>query len=330
MPVPLIESFLVPFHVVAAVFFILILGAFYRRKGWFPQTADGPLYSVTVNLLMPSLILDNIIRNEDLFSQASNLYLPPLAGFSMTVIGIACGLLIALLPKKWTGLNTWKSAGTFAACVGVLNYGFTPIPLTEHLFNDKQTTGILFVQNLGTELSIWTIVVMVMSGRINKSIVKRAVNPPTCAIVLGILLNVTGLGMYVPEFLVKTIHILGGASIPITIFLIGLVIADLLDWKTFQNRWKRIAKIAVWSCLVRLVLLPAIFLFILMYIDCSLEMKRVVVIHSAMSSAIFPIVLSQHYGGDESVAMDVILSNNFLGLITSPIWVAIGLWLIGV
>lgn len=330
MPAPLIESFLVPFHVVAAVFFILILGAFYRRKGWFPQSADGPLYAVTVNLLMPSLILDNIIRNENLFEQASNLYLPPLAGYGMTVIGIVCGFLIALLPKRWTGLKDWRSVCTFAACVGILNYGFTPIPLTEHLFNDKQTTGILFVQNLGTELSIWTVVVMVMGGRINRSIVRRAVNPPTCAIVLGILLNVTGLGRYVPGFLVKTIHILGGSSIPITIFLVGLTIADLLDWKTLRSRWKTTAKIAVWGCLVRLVLLPALFLFILMQIDCSLEMKRVVVIHSAMSSAIFPIVLSQHYGGDESVAMDVILSNNILGLITSPIWVAVGLWLIGV
>lgn len=315
---------------VIAVFVILGCGVFYRKKGWFPQTADASVFHVTVNILMPCLILDRIIRAEGLFDDASNLYLPPIMGFGMTLVGILVGFVVAILPKKLTGLDSWKSVCTFAACVGILNYGFVPIPLVDHLFQDEgKTTGVLFVQNLGTELSIWTIVVMTMGGRVNRSVLWRAVNAPTCAIVIAIIINITHIGPHIPKFLVNTIHLFGGASIPISIFLIGLSLADLFDGKRLLANWKKTARIAFWSCLIRLVVLPGLFLWTLLDFPCSLEMKRVIVVHAAMSSAIFPIVLSKHYSGDESTAMDVILSNTLFGLITTPIWVSLGLRMIG-
>ncbi|MDR1958747.1 MAG: AEC family transporter [Planctomycetaceae bacterium] len=326
------QSFAAPLNIVIAAFVILGFGVLFRKKGWFPQTADTPLYNVTVRLLMPSLILDRVVTAEGLFTDIRNLYLPPLVGFGMTLTGIIAGfVLAAVIPKKLTGLDSRKTICTFAACAGILNYGFTPIPLVEILFRNDggKTMGILFVQNLGAELSIWTIVVMTMGGRFSRSILKRAINPPTCAILLGVLLNYTGLGRFMPQFAANTLHLLGGASIPVSIFLIGLTFADLFDGKKILARWKTSLRIAVCSCLLRLVLLPALFLILLPELPCSIELKRVIVIHLAMPSAIFPLVLSKFYGGDEQTAMDVILPNNILSVLTTSFWVAFGFYLIG-
>jgi predicted permease len=47
-----------------------------------------------------------------------------------------------------------------------------------------------------------------------------------------------------------------------------------------------------------------------------------------MGSAIFPMVLAKHYGGDPKTAFDTILSNSLLSVLTLPIWIAVGLSLI--
>jgi predicted permease len=80
--------------------------------------------------------------------------------------------------------------------------------------------------------------------------------------------------------------------------------------------------------LLRLAVLPTIFVTIAVYAPLTIEMKRVLVIHAAMSSAIFPMVLSRHYDGDPETALDTILPNCLLALVTLPFWVSIGLGLV--
>ena len=61
----------------------------------------------------------------------------------------------------------------------------------------------------------------------------------------------------------------------------------------------------------------------------TVEIKKVLIVQGAMGSAIFPMVLAKHYGGDPKTAFDTILSNAFLSILTVPIWIAFGMSLIG-
>ena len=83
------------------------------------------------------------------------------------------------------------------------------------------------------------------------------------------------------------------------------------------------------ACLVRLGILPMLFLLLPRWLDLSLEMKRIVVLEAAMPSAVFPIVMAKHYGGDPSTALRIVVATSLVGLITIPLWIRFGLNFVG-
>jgi predicted permease len=294
---------------------------------------------LTVDLLMPCLIFDRVLRT-DAFADPQNLWLPPLLGFGLVALGVLFGLGIILLPRVLSGMETWKQQRTFAGSLGIYNYGFIPIPLVMALWpDDDRTLGVLFVQNLGAEIAVWTIVLAAFIGKIDGKSLRHVINGPSLAIVASVLLNLLGNSRWIPvafhehivpcfDFLLLAIHLLGAASIPLSILLIGAVFAEHFHREEIKGRLPTTLKIACWSILIRLVLLPVIFISLAVWLPCTMEIKRVLVIHGAMGSAIFPMVLAKHYGGDPKTAFDTILSNSLFSILTLPIWVAIGLSLL--
>ena len=320
--------FFIPLNMLVGVYLVVGCGVFFRRVGWFPPPAETPLYKLTVCVLMPCLIFERILP-ANLSGDYQNVIIPPILGFATSLIGVVLGYSLGLLPKKLTAIHNAKILGTFAACVCILNYGFVPIPMLRELYDaSDKTHAVLFIQNLGIELSIWTVVIIAMSGRFDRQSLLRGINPPTCAIVIAVLLNLAGVSPYIPHFVMNAIKLLGEASLGTSMFLVGMSLSDSLNLTRIVRQWRRVVRIAFWSCLLRLVILPTIFVAIAVFAPLTIEMRRVLVIHAAMSSAIFPMVLARHYGGDPETALDTILPNALLALVTLPFWVCIGLKLI--
>ncbi len=332
----MLETFSVSLTALLSVFCVIFGGFVLRQKGILTKETDRTLLKVVVNFLMPCLILDRILPS-DIFSDWRNLCYPPIIGFGSVFLGIAVGAAVGLLPEKWNGLGSRKRSGTFAACVGIFNYGFVPIPLVQLLFGDGDPTmNVLFVQNLGVEFALWTVGLLAIRGAFERDSWKQAINGPTVAILLAVPLNLFFRSHFCPSalieglpylaFLKHAMHMLGVSAIPMSMILIGATIAD--HWrigKYFKNPGRPL-KIAFWSCLLRLVILPGAMIGLAIYLPCSVELKRVIVLHAAMGSAVFPIVMSQHYGGDQETALDTVLSNTFASILTLPLWVAFGLY----
>jgi len=59
------------------------------------------------------------------------------------------------------------------------------------------------------------------------------------------------------------------------------------------------------------------------------ELKKALAVHAAMPAAMFPIVLSRYYNGSPAVAVRVVLASTALGLLTIPLWLAVGMHFIG-
>ena len=333
------HTFSVALAAILAMFSIVGVGLLFRRTGRLTHAVEQPLIRLTVDLLLPCLIFDRVLKTKA-FSDPQNLWLPPLLGFELVGVGILIGFCVACLPKILNGLETWNQRRTFAACVGLVNYGFVPIPLVIALLpNDDRILGVLFVQNLGVELSVWTIVMFTMIGRLDRKSLSHVINGPNIAIVLSVSLNLLGNSRFVPasfhehvapcfDFLLLAVHLLGAAGIPLSVLMIGAIFADHFHWGEIKHRLPSTLKISFWSILIRLVIMPTIFVSLAVYLPCTVEIKKVLIVHGAMGSAIFPMVLAKHYGGDPKTAFDTILSNALPSILTVPLWVAVGLHLI--
>ncbi len=311
---------------VLPVFGIMGLGLWLRRRGWLSTDADASLMRVTINLLLPSLIFDSVLGNAAL-RRPENLLLPPLVGFGMVAVGVGVARLFARL----AGLHTRPEQRTFAFLTGLQNYAYLTIPLSLMLF-DSGTTGVLFVHNVGAEMALWTLGVAVLSGSGLAGGAKQILNAPLAALVLALLLNFLGMcfpppapAAFAGKIMLTMVHWLGQSAIPLALLLIGALVADHIE----EARGGGAARVVAVSSLVRLGVMPVLFLLLARFLPCSIELKRVLVMQAAMPAAVLPIVLTRHYGGDTRTALQVALGTSLAGLVTIPLWLRFGGHLIG-
>jgi len=315
------NEFLTVLTAVLPVFGIMGVGLLLRRRDWLSADADASLMRVCLNLLLPCLIFDSVLGNAAL-RQPENLLLPPLVGFGMVAVGIAISRLFA----RVAGLQTKPEQRTFAFLTGLQNYAYLVIPLCVSLF-DSGTTGVLFVHNVGTEIAMWTLGVTVLTGSGLSGGWKKILNAPLAALLLALGLNFLGIIFtppgsvaFVGKIILTAIHWFGQSAIPLALLLIGAIVTDHLA----DARGGRVVRVVVVASLVRLAIMPILFLLLAKFLPCSLELKRVLVLQGAMPSAVLPIVITKHYGGDARTALQVALGTSVLGLATIPLWIHFG------
>lgn len=320
------KEFLTVLTAVLPVFGCLAIGFGLRRRNWLTADADQSLMRICLNLLLPSLIFGSVLGNAAL-RRPENLLLPPLVGFGMVGVGIALARLLA----RTAGLHTKPEQRTFAFLAGLQNYAYLVIPLCLSLF-DRDTTGVLFVHNVGTEIAMWTVGVAVLTGSGFAGGWKKIFNAPLLALLLALALNFLGQHLALPpalaalgQMVLTIIHWLGQSAIPLALLLIGAIVADHFD----DARGGKAARVVTVASLLRLGLMPVLFLLLAKFLPCSLELKRVLVLQGAMPAAVLPIVLTKHYGGNERTALQVALGTSVVGLATIPLWIRFGGQLVG-
>ncbi|MFA5056756.1 MAG: AEC family transporter, partial [Opitutaceae bacterium] len=143
---------------VMPVFLLFALGALMRRVCALTVESEASLLRIYVWFFYPALILRSVLGNTALRDPA-NIFWPPLAGFGSIVLGFAAGYYVG----RALGLHVGSGLRTFAFAVGVYNYGFIPIPLMESLYG-REPLGVLLVQNMGCELAIWSVGLLVLAG----------------------------------------------------------------------------------------------------------------------------------------------------------------------
>jgi len=304
---------------VVPIFVITGVGLIIRRLNWLTEEADQSLLRININLLMPCLILDKAIGNPAL-SEMRNLLLAPLVGF----VTLGLGLFLAFASRPLHAITEAPARRTFAFSVGLYNYGYVPLPLALLLF-DERTAGVLFVHNVGVEIGVWTLGVVILTGQRVGRDWRKIVNAPLVAIVLAIVFNAVGWHKFIPGLVLTGIHWLGECAVPMALILIGAIVADHLHEFHSASGWRVIGT----AVLLRIGILPVLFLLAAKYLPASVELKRVMVLQAAMPAAVFPIILARHYGGNPPTAMRVVIGTSVIGLLTIPLWIRFGMHFVG-
>ena len=274
---------------------------------------------LAIHVFCPCLILDKMLAAEVLrdpivlFSSAG-------MGFGLIVLGALLAYLIAPL----VGLKLGGGRRTFAVSAGLQNYGFIAIPLVAYLYPDNDDVmAVLFTHNLGVELAMWTVLLMLLSGVLSPSW-RVFLKGPIVAVLVGILVMQTGTEQYVPGTVIGLFSILGACAIPLSLLLVGTALHDLMGKMKFD--WR----VGSGAVLARLALIPIVILMCAKYLPLGTELKQVLVIQAALPSGMFPIVLSRHYGGRTDVAITAVMATTIASLLTMPLVIAFGKYWVGV
>ena len=304
---------------VLPVFALIGVGVGVRRLGWMEGEAETSLIRLVVNMLYPCLIFESIAGNEALRS-ADNLVMPPLVGFGVTFLGMRAGLLVARL----IGLQVGNGMRTFALSAGITNYAYLPLPIMAGIWG-SQSTGVLFVHNLGVEAAVWTVGLLILSGLSLREGWRKLISPMFVSLVLAVVSNLTGFTPLIPKLAMDTLHALAVCAIPLGLIMTGVNLANYLH--TPSELFD--LKVSGAANLLRMAILPVLMLLLARYLPCSIELKRVIVVQAAMPSAVIPILLSRLYGGHPRTAVQIVLTTTALGVIMIPLWLRVGLAWIG-
>lgn len=304
------------------VYLFFATGFYLRQKRVIQADHDAPIMRLAMDVAYPCLVFHSIMKymvlsgNETLSSVSFSLQAIG-AGALELLLGIASAWLVAkmLRMRIGTGLRT------FTLTAGVQNYAFFVIPIIQMLFtaSNDPTLGVLFVHNVGCELVVWSIGVIIIAGgpgNLNMGVFFRG---PLLAVIVGLTLAWSGLGTYVAQPpLMKTFEMIGNCATPLCLILFGCSMRDL--WHNMK--WE--PRPIICGLLTRLGLAPALLLLMAYFLPVDDYIKRVIIIQAAIPSAVIPVILAKRFGGNPDLGTQILLTTTVASFLTLPCWLALG------
>jgi predicted permease len=306
------------------VYLLILVGAALRYFKVTKRENDDGILHLVFNVMYPCFILDNILGSSSVRDPSSVLWGIGL-GFLFPVIGI----LVAWVVGGWLGYAKGDGRRTFALTTGFQNFGYTAIPVVQQLWG-AGAMAMLFVHNLGVELAMWSVGVMLISGE--KEIPwRRLLNGPVVAVVIGLILVAMDWdGMLetegdaaVPGVIRAAFRWLGAGAFPVALFITGGIMIDMIGKDRFS------LKASIGGSVLRLAVIPLIMLLGVKLLGAPLELKQVLIVQAAMPAAMTPILLAKLYGGRPAVAVEIVVASTVLSLFTLPLVILFGRAFVG-
>ena len=303
------------FLTILPVFALIALGVALRHFDWVAEKAEASFFNLVINVTFPCLIFESVAGNRALHDPG-NLLLPPLLGFALTLLSLAVAWHVA----RGLGLTLGHGLRTFALAVGLTNYGYLPLPLMDAMFG-PESRAVLLVHNVGVEAAVWTAGILVVTGLSPTQGWRKMINAPLIALVVALAVNLTGVVDFVPAVTMNLVHALAVCAIPLGLLMTGVSIQPHLDDpKQLVN-----TRVTLTAWLLRLGVLPWVYLLTARFLPCSVELKRVLVVQAAMPTAVISIIIARIYGGRPLVAVQILLGTTALALFTIPFWLRFGM-----
>ena len=314
-----------------AVFSVLIvvgIGYAARRFSIITAESEASILSLLVNVLVPCFVFSKVVGNEKVKMSANVIY-APLAGFLGVAVPMLLCYLIARYILKLKAFEDGASRRTFAVATGLQNYGFVAIPVIDQVFGSG-LLGLLLLHNMGVELALWSVGLMLLNGKVDSSSWKKIINGPTISVISCLLINTVGLDAHVPSFLTYSIDLVGGAFIPTGLILIGATVYGCLKSPDAGlEQWKKGMPVMLAGNVLRSGGIPICVLLLASVMPYTPDLLKVIVVEAAMPAAFFPIVMARHYNGRPAIALQIALSSMLVGFILLPFWVAFGKGFLG-
>lgn len=257
----------------------------------------GPVNTLGLYVLVPALAFHSIATTE-------------LAGGAVLKLGV--GVVSYSLAMMAIAYGVGRLTGESGPILGALllaaafpNSGFVGIPLSEFAFGEAgRTTAVLYltVQNL----VVYTLGVYVASSGTNRGGLAAVAEifrlPLLYAVAAGVVVRTAGLVPAMEGSLMETVGLVGDASIPVMLLVLGVQLAD--------TDVSAVTRSVVPSAL-KLVAAPLVAVAIVLTLGFqNATVARVFVLECATPAAVIPLALTIEYADD--VATDGITAPEYL------------------
>ena len=295
------------------MFLLVIIGYIVRKKGIIGSEARKDMVDFCLFVTLPFNILNSFLDEWD-FGMLASCGVILLLSTGYNVISVLVSFL--LYNKKEEKKQKTLRYGTI-----VSNGGFLGNPVLEGIYG---TAGAFYgsIFMFPVRVVMWSVGVSVFlydkaqkgsraKGSFQNLLKKIVTNP--CILVMFLGAFIMGTGIQLPEFMLKTISGISNCNMPLSMMLIGMLLAEI-------HPKGLIDKTMVFYTGVRLLGIPAIIFAITALLPVDPMLRGITVIIAGMPAPITTALLSVKYGGDEKYATGMIFLSTIISLVTLPLW----------
>lgn len=291
-----------------SIFLMLIPGVVFRKKNIITDNQSIAINSIIVNLMWPCLVIDAMQMDYNTQMMKDCIYM--LLICFVVFIGI---VLLSIPASKLMNLNQTRQ---YLMCFMLLfgNTGFIGIPVTKALYGENAIFYAAIIE-LINDVLIFTVgmfLIQKSAGAKLKVEWKELFSPGMIGVILGISFFV--LEIRLPNTIETTIEMIGNATTPLTMFMIGFQIGGL-KWKDI------ISDLQVYGvCIIKLILVPILVILFSRFMKNDFTLlEKTLILSFAMPVGSVSAIFSKQYQSDFEFATKSVLISTTLCLVTIPI-----------
>jgi len=307
---------------ILAIFSMIAMGVLARKLRITDTDSTRKMSRIIVNFFYPALIFSSLVSTFSLKSLIRNWTLP--AG---TIMIMCTGYLIGLIFLKIIPFRKEKERHVFLFQSAINNYSFLPIPIILMLWGNAGVAKLIFA-TLGSELSVWTIGILALTGnKFKRENLRHLLSVPMLAMFFAIfviiikawavsanfLLSQNSLLAEIGNSFMTSLDIFGKGTIPLAMFVAGSRMAELTRKHLFVMK-------QVYIIFLRLLVIPAATVTLLFLLPFENSIRLILLVVAIMPCAIASVVLSEVYDADVESAASSVLTTHLFSLITIPLW----------
>ena len=294
------------------IFILMVPGVIFRKAGVITEGQSDGISSIVVNITWPCLVIDamQIDFSVDMLKESGYM--------SVIALVIFAAIVAVTFILSWMlGLDRRKKYITaFMLLFG--NTGFIGLPVIKALYGGEAMffAGILEIIN---DVAIFTIGIMLIqmsAGARMKIEPRRIFNPGLIGVIIGLVLFL--LDFRLPDVLGGAVEMVGDATTPLTMFLIGYQLGGMKLKEILGDR--NVYAVSF----VKLIVVPVLALVALRLLTGEFSlMEKVLILSFAMPAASMSAIFSQQYRGEAAFATKTVLLSTLLSVITIPVFAII-------
>lgn len=303
---------------ICAIFLMISVGCLARKRGCLDDASTRRLAFFSTNFVYPAAIYSSLVGNFTLSGIIRQWTLP--AGTLLIMgTGFAVGWVLLLIIR----LKNPAEARMFHFQSTVNNYVFMPLPLIMAAYGDSGV-GLLSISTAGSEIAVWTLGVIAISGGVKLNQLRNMLNMPMAAIAASIVtlamkewipwsVPADSLWRELGKSLLGAAGTFGAATVGLSMTVAGSRMMEL-------HRGSLLKGLQLCLVPVRLILVPACCLCLIRLLPFPEDARRILYIISVMPSSIASVALSDIFHADTETASASVLLTHAFSLVTIPIW----------
>lgn len=297
------------FNQIVILFLILLVGVVTKKLKVVRDSFTKDLTDFILTIALPAQIISsmNYDFSPDKLRTASGLLVICMI---LYIISIGFAILVTRLLKiEGSAKNIYRFALVFS------NVGFMGYPVVNAVYGSE---GVFYtaIYNLPFNLLVWTVgLILIGGGGREKLNLKVILNPGVVAVLIGLTLFIFSIKL--PGPIESTIEMIGSSTTPLSMILVGLILADSSLKKVFSS-----PMVFVISFL-RLIAIPFLYIVILKPFVTNPLILGIPVVIAAMPAAANTAILASKYDGNVYLASQSVFISTLLSIVTIPLIVFI-------